>query len=148
MRDLRARGRAQIEFEGEGRTHQSFLDEADINTVMGKWRTHGFRPDVNLKTPVYGDFSNGEDYLAAVQGVKNAEAVFMELPAKLRAECNHDPGKLIEFVDNPENLEKLREYGVLEDSTEWKPPVHPSQRAEGGEVANTPTEGEEPQGGE
>lgn len=113
----------------ETRTKQSFKDAADINIIMAgiiKGKTNDY---VNPAEPHYGDFSNAQDYLTSVLQLKEAEASFDALPVKIRSRFNYDPAELMEFVDNPDNLEEGRQLGLFEPAP--PPPL-------GGENARPP----------
>ncbi len=105
--------RVFTEIEGESRTHQSFADDADINTILGKWRNHDITPVINPGTPVYEDFSNATDYLAALNAVQHANDLFDSMPARVRKRCDNDPAKLIEFLENPANEQEAIDLGLL-----------------------------------
>lgn len=106
--------------EDEGRTHQSFAEDADINKIMGKWRREGFVNDPTLPLPRYGDFSTTVDYQKALDQVMEAEEVFMSLPARVRSRVDNDPGKFIDFVNDPANGAELEELG-LKDAPKPRP---------------------------
>lgn len=97
----------------EDRTMQQFKDDADINKVMGKWRTQGFAPTVNLQTPLYGDFSEVKTYMEALNAVEEADALFMQVPARIRRLCEDDPSKLEAFIADPANEQLLVDHKVL-----------------------------------
>lgn len=103
-------------------TKQAHKDECDVNTIVGRYRTSGFMPHVNIKRPVYEDFSNADDYLSALNKVKAAQELFDGLPARVRARVDNDPAKLIAFVEDPANEAELIELGML-------PPVSPALAA-------------------
>ncbi len=122
--------------EGQGRTHQSGNDDADINTIMQHYRTTGFITNIKLGTPVYEDFSNAEDYYASLNKVRKASDLFNSLPARVRAKVNNDPAQLINFVEDPANAEELIKLGLVEPvsdkpvapaSTVEEPPVTPAE---------------------
>lgn len=100
--------------DGEGRTQQSFKEEADINTILGKWRREGFVNDPTLPLPRYGDFSTTMDYQTALNSLAEAEEVFNSLPARVRDRVDNDPGKFIDFVADPANAEELATLGLKE----------------------------------
>lgn len=108
------RGRVQLDQAGEKtRTRQSEKDETDINRILGKFRKDGFIKHTTLMRPVYGDFSTALEYIEAVNQIQEAQEIFDALPARVRARVENDPGKLIAFVNDPENEEELRELGLL-----------------------------------
>jgi len=140
----------------EGRTRQEFAAEADINNIMGKWRVQGYVEDVQLGTPVYADFTTEMDYLAAQNAIVEADALFNSLPARVRRAVDNEPGKLIAYLQDPDNAEELVQLGlklpvkdtVVEPYTENQntPPGHypplpkPAPEASTGETAvSSPT---------
>lgn len=102
----------------EGRTRQEFADEANINKVLGKWRRTGFTEHVNLRTPLYGDFSEIPDRQEAMNRFIDAQNNFDALPARIRAMCENDPEKLLERLTHDDFREALEEFGVTVDSRE------------------------------
>lgn len=127
---------------GPSKTKQSFADEADINTVLNKWRRSGITTDVNLGTPVYADFSSGLDYHAAVNAVMRTQQLFDTLPARVRDRVDNDPGKFIEFVEDPNNAQELVDLGLKNPVS--PDPVAPEVKTpEGITNGGKPPEGEE-----
>lgn len=106
--------RVSIAFVGPGRTKQEFADECDINNVVALHQATGSLQHVNQGTPQYGDYSNVLDYQAAKNIVIQAQNAFMQLPAKVRKRMNNDPKQLIEFLEDPANLEEGRKLGLIE----------------------------------
>lgn len=84
---------------GPGRTKQSFSGEADVNNIMAKYMKTGTLEWVRSATPSYEDYSNVTDYFEAALVVKQAEASFLELPARLREAFHHNPGEMLEFLE-------------------------------------------------
>lgn len=136
--EMNARGRVLTNTGEISRTRQADADDADINKIMGKWRETGFVKHVTMQTPVYEDFSNAEDYLSSLLAIERAQKTFDELPARLRRRVDNDPSKLIGFVMNPNNVEELREFGVLDPEGEMpprpEPPVEPAAEPDPGET--------------
>lgn len=95
-----------------GRTQQSSKEECDINTIVRNFGLTGELPQ-NVRMPESGDFVDAvTDYQTALNMVMEAEARFMEFPAEVRKRFNHDPGKLMEFVEDPNNLDEARKLGL------------------------------------
>lgn len=113
-------------FTKPSRTKQSFKDETNINKIMGKWRQTGNIPNTTLQRPVYGDFTNAEDYMTSLNQVKEAQEIFDSLPHRVRRACDNDPAKLIALVEDPENEEMLRELG-LKNPIEEREPAPPAE---------------------
>ncbi len=113
MRRERPTGDQLVMKEGEGRTHQSFKDAADINLTMKRWANSGQLGEVNERVPQYGDFSNVPDYLTAFNAIKQAEEDFLELPAAVRKACQNNAGIFIDMVFDPERRAELEQLGLI-----------------------------------
>lgn len=97
---------------GAGRSRPEFKDECDVNKIVGRYRTTGFLPQRSGQ-PVYGDFTNVDDYQTALEKVRRAQEAFMSLPARLRARVDNDPGKFVAWATDPANVDELRELGLV-----------------------------------
>ncbi|WNK13295.1 MAG: internal scaffolding protein [Microvirus sp.] len=91
---------------------QQFLEESDINTIVERFGLNGELPEV-VRVPQYGDFTQVKDFQSALNAVREAEASFMELPARVRARFENDPQQLLEFVADGRNLVEARELGLV-----------------------------------
>lgn len=109
-------------FSGVSRTRQDQADATDINKIVAKYERTGQIAMLNPNKPVYGDFTNASDYLSAVNSVREAERRFLALPAALRAECENDPGQLIDYVEDDKNIDALVAYGVIDPPEGWVKP--------------------------
>lgn len=96
---------------GEGKTHQSFKDESDINTIVRRFGVTGQLPQVTA--PRYGDFSEVVDFRTAMDVVVAAEREFMKLPGSLRKRFGNDPQQLLEFVGNDKNRAEAEFLGII-----------------------------------
>jgi len=92
-------------------TRQEFADECDINNLMAQYEKTGFLPShTNPLEPRYLDVSDVPDLMHAHHVLQEATASFMSLPAIVRRDFDNDPIKFINFAENPENIDKLREW--------------------------------------
>lgn len=97
----------------ETRTQQQFKEETDINTIVERFGLTGELPS-DVVVPMTGDFTEVvSDYQSALNLVREAEAAFMELPAKVRDRFANDPQRLQEFVENADNREEAAKLGLL-----------------------------------
>lgn len=104
-------------------TRQEFADECDINKLMAQYEKTGILPSfVNQGEPRYLDVSNVPDLMQAHEVLQNATASFMSLPATVRRDFDNDPVKFINFAENPDNLEKLREWKLAPPAPVEPPP--------------------------
>lgn len=95
----------------ETRTQQQFKEECDINTIVKNFGLTGELP-ANVKMPLSEDFLEVTDYQEALNKLIEADRKFMEFPAEIRAQFENDPGKFVTFVENPENVDQCRKWGL------------------------------------
>lgn len=115
---------------------QQFKDECDINVIVERFGLTGEMP-LNPQVPKYGDFTGVYDFQSALNAINQAEASFMELPAKVRARFENDPQQLLEFVSDEKNREEAQSLGLLKitppeavKSVASPPPIPPSEKSE------------------
>lgn len=118
-------------------TRQEFSDECDINVIMAQYERTGVISHVSKREPLFLDMTGVPDFRTAMDMMVEAEKAFMSLPAKVRKDFDNDARNFVDFAVNPENLDKMREYGLAPPAPEEPPeavppaPVEPS-KAEGG----------------
>ena len=107
------RQRIQVDCSKDGRTHQSFKEECDINALMARQKVTGLikRHD---KTPIYADYSELGNYDEALNMLNDAQDMFDALPAKLRGEFSNNPGELLEFMSDETNKNRAVELGIIQ----------------------------------
>lgn len=115
-------------------TKQSFRDECDINTIMRRYETTGEITHLNRRNPEYGDFTDVKTFHEAMNIVQTANQAFSDLPASVRDRFGNDPAKMLEFLQNPENVEEAIKLGLLVRRDE--PPKDPV--ADGGGSSSPP----------
>lgn len=117
----------QVDEEGyDGKTQQNFRDECDINTIVNQFLKTGEMPE-NIRLPQYIDYEGVFDFQSAMNTMMEAEASFMTLPAKLRAEFENSPQNFLTFCADPANVDKMQEYGLLRpDYKKPEPPKAPA----------------------
>lgn len=97
---------------GVSLTRQSFRDEADINKIIARFEKTGMTESLNSREPFYGDVSELVDYHACLNIVHEAQGLFNQMSAEIRNRFDNDPRKMIEFLDNPANLEEAISLGM------------------------------------
>lgn len=107
-------------------TKQEFLEESDINVIIARYRKTGVLPNTFGNVGSFGDFSEVTNFQDAMIKIQDAEDLFMSLPADIRYKFDNDPGKFLDFADNPENQDKLVEMKIIEKaSVKEADPVEP-----------------------
>lgn len=93
-------------------TRQEFAEECDINTIMAKYEASGAISHVNKAEPRYLDTTLYEGLQASMDAFREASVAFNSLPATVRREFDNDPQAFVDFAVNPDNLERMREWGL------------------------------------
>ena len=111
---------------GESMTQQHFKDQCDINHMMKKYQKTGILGDPNRPMPRFGDFSGSMDFHEANNRVVEALQQFNDLPGELKKRFRHDPGELIDFLENEENREEAIKLGLVDPKKEESPEPTPA----------------------
>lgn len=117
--------RSPIDFDpDEGMTRQANKDECDINKIMEKYQKTGVLNHISTYGAVYGDFL-AIDFQEAQETILAGQNMFNDLPSSARKYFNNDPAEFMEFVHDPDNVDKLRELGLLiaQEAPETPDPV-------------------------
>lgn len=115
---------------GEGKTHQSFKDEADINTIVKRFMITGQMPEARM--PSFGDFTGVNDFRTAVDAVLLAEKEFLKLPGRVRARFGNDPQNMMEFLSDLANEKEAQELGLMKKPEVQVPDLAKETPKEGG----------------
>lgn len=106
------RNRVAITFTYPSKTQQAHAAECDINNIVARYKQTGILPEI-ARQGVFGDVSNIPDYQTALNIVEDAEKAFMALPAKVRERFGHNPGELVDFVQDVKNREEAIKLGLI-----------------------------------
>lgn len=111
-------------------TQQHFKDECDINNILKRVEATGVLP-TNTKAPVYGDFTVvPKSLLEAFGMIKQANDLFMALPAVARERFNNDPEKMVAFLNDPQNREEAFKLGLVKAPVVAEVPAEPAKAPE------------------
>lgn len=94
-----------------GRAKQSMRDECDINTIVSRFVKYGTVTHLARGVPTFG-VAPSISFHEAMEVVRKADEMFMELPAKLRRRFHESPAEYLEFCQDPKNLPELRKLGL------------------------------------
>lgn len=97
-------------------TQQSHKSECDINKIIARYDTQGVLTHVSKFEAKFGDMT-GLDFKYMADKVANAKTMFALLPSDIRTVFENDPGKLLEFMEDPNNRDKAIELGLIDEST-------------------------------
>lgn len=114
-------GDSGIAFTAPSMAAQEFADEADINTIMDRYKTTGLLVDPLIPRsvqPEFGDYSSVDDFHTAQNIIAEAQELFFELPASLRKRFSNDPAEMLRFLEDPSNRDEAISLGFIDS-----PPV-------------------------
>ena len=101
---------------------QHMKDECDINVIVERFGVTGQIPQTPV-SPTYGDFSGVTDYHSALNQINATMEDFMAVPAQLRVRFDHDPVKLLEFLENDQNRDEAIHLGLIDGQPVVEPIV-------------------------
>lgn len=93
-------------------TKQQFAEDADINTIVRRFRLTGQLPE-NVRMPTYGDFTEVSDFQTAMIAVAQARESFDAMPADIRARFHNDPGEFVDFCSDEKNRDEAIKLGLV-----------------------------------
>lgn len=125
-----ASNESALECLDESMAIQSAEEESNINTIVRRFGISGELPG-GYAMPQSGDFTNIPDFHTAMNLVRKAQEEFVRVPAEIRARFNNDPGRFMEFFDDPANYDEALKLGLVNA----RPPVPPSGTPDGGAAA-------------
>jgi phage internal scaffolding protein len=108
--------------QDESLAQQHMKDECDINIIVERFGVTGLIPQTPV-SPTYGDFSGVTDYHSALNQINATMDDFMALPAQLRVRFDHDPVKLLEFLENDQNRDEAIHLGLIDGQPVVEPIV-------------------------
>lgn len=103
---------------------QHFAEEVDVNNIVARALRTGLLGDpmgINAREAIFADVSSIGDYNVCLNRIIAAQNAFLELPADLRSRFDNDPAKLLNFMNDPANLDACVELGLLVKKEPAKP---------------------------
>lgn len=94
-------------------TKQSHKAECDINTIYEQYSQTGNINHLNPSTPDYIDLPDTIDYQEANNIMLAANEAFASLPSRLRDYYKNDPTVFLTALNDPNERDRLVEFGVL-----------------------------------
>lgn len=98
---------------GPTRTKQSEAKATNINTIVAQYDRTGVLP-TDGRQALFADVADAPDYRTALDLIRNAEELFMDIPATVRARFENDPAVFLDFTSDPDNRAEMVEMGLLE----------------------------------
>lgn len=130
-----------IDFSGcEKLVAVEFAREADINFLLARYKNTGslYTAEDMIKAkrrPQFGDFSGIPDYQDSLDKMHDALSMFGDLPLAVRQRFSDDPVKLLDFFQDPNNLDEAVQLGLVDAPAKDEP-----QLRQGEDVPQKPKE--------
>ncbi len=134
---MRDRFEVIVDCGTDGGAKQSFKDECDVNQILARYAKTGLLTPVTARSPAFVDVTMVGDYRSAIENIRSAQELFMDLPSGIRTEFGNDPAEFLDFCIDPENEDRMRELGLLPALEEA---VEPAVVVEPPEVVEPPVE--------
>lgn len=119
--ELAAERETAIEFNDPSLTQQQYTDEVNLNTMVARFGIKdGSIPPGAFDPKLFGpivDMGEGHNLKDALDAAREAQAMFMQLPATIRNRFNNDAGSMMDFVFDPRNAEEAVRLGLLRKDT-------------------------------
>lgn len=106
--------KAVIDWTGKKKlTEDSHLPEANINQIIKRHGADLIHKVAMLKQPeMRFDDVTGNDFQEAMDIITKAQSTFDDMPSALRKQFENSPAKFLDFVQNPDNKERMYEMGL------------------------------------
>lgn len=120
---IRQRPSAGLSLDTSGGANPTDAPGLEINSIIAQFKKHGTLPNVQLKNPLYGDFTFPEDIHSVRAACEGAEDRFLDLPSAVRTAAGNDWVRFIEMIGSEETRQDLIDAGlqIVDDK-------HPSQQ--------------------
>lgn len=107
---------------GASLTQQQYKEDCDVNLIMEKYMKLGQMPPFDPDQVVYGDMTSLPSYQEALDVVKKAGDLFLEIPAQIRQRFGNDPQQLMDFLASEKEDDIAESYKL---GLRHKKPVTP-----------------------
>lgn len=94
-------------------TKQSHKDECDIYRILNQYQRTGIITHVQSARPSYTDLPDATDYQTSLNILMEAQEAFQNLPSRVRAHFQNDPGEFLAAFNDPTQYDQLRQFGLL-----------------------------------
>lgn len=108
-------------FRLPSRTRREFREDCNVNIIMERFTKHAIPPKQNTVAPRFINAAAIPNLQTAMQIMIEADKAFGSLPALVRKHFDNSPIAFVEYAQNAENLEQLREWGIAPPAKVDKP---------------------------
>lgn len=98
---------------GPSKTQQSFRDEVDINKIVARFTKDDLLEVMRNNPGTFADLTKVGNYKEALEKIMLAKETFAKLTPKIRKRFENDPGQLVDFMSDENNLDEAIELGIM-----------------------------------
>lgn len=99
---------------GVSKTKQSQEAQCNINNIIKMYTVTGTLTHISEALGEYRDMTlQPKDMHECMNIVANAQSLYHELPAEVRKATGHNVANFLPYIDDPENIDKCVEMGLL-----------------------------------
>ncbi len=102
---------------GRTRTRQSEAKATNINTIVAQYDKTGLLPQSGREA-LYADVADAPDYRTALDLIRQADELFMGIPAGVRARFGNDPAVFLDWTSDSANRDEMMSMGLIEKPSE------------------------------
>lgn len=97
-------------FKKDSKVQEQFAFDCDINNIVA-----GMTAPFPMREPISDEVKmlTPDAYEKALYAKAEAENAFMQLPSETRTFFKNNPKNMLEFIQNPENVDKCVELGLM-----------------------------------
>lgn len=93
-------------------TEQHHGESVKIQNILSNYERTGLITHINRREPIFADWTSAPDYYHAQKIIADANSMFEQVPAQIRAQFANDPAQFLDFIQNPENKQAMEDLGI------------------------------------
>lgn len=134
----------RLSFKGvQGVAKQAHRDGTRVDKILKRYATlgvdeHNLGAFLSSTAKLPFGISPTVDYQQALNAVIKVESYFASLPSRIRDRFGHNPERMIEFMNDPANLEECQKMGLVAKPEDPKPGSASTPPASGPSSTTTP----------
>lgn len=109
------------QFVAKSRAQQHFKDQCDINKILARYNKTGQLTHIRSTMARYADVTNIPDLGDLANKVNRANAMFEELPSKIRDRFQNSPEAMLAFMADENNRDEAIKIGLIPAPVEPTP---------------------------
>lgn len=123
-KNTKQRRKVSIDFtDSPSLTEQTHKDQVKIQNIVKKHGAQAMCQHVEAFGGTYQNLASMPEFHDAQNIISEASSMFETIPARIRLQFNNDPATFLGFIQDPKNVEDIKNLGF--DTTHLKIPEPP-----------------------